>query len=170
MLNKVFLIGNLTRDVELRYSPNGTAIGKFGIAVNRSWKDRSSGETREETMFIDVSVFGRSAEIANQYLSKGRRVLVEGRLVLEQWVDQTGQKRSRHSIAADNLQFLDSKADAPLKNDPMMGSERNYEEGFDAPAQTPTSYTPASSNGIPSSGRSNSSSDYVINDDNDIPF
>jgi single-strand DNA-binding protein len=106
LLNKILLIGNLTRDVEIRYTQGGTAIAKFGLAVNRRWKDRNAGEDREETMFIDVNVFGRSAEIAHQYLSKGRQVLVEGRLVLEQWTDQNGQKRSRHSVSADNLQFL----------------------------------------------------------------
>lgn len=109
MYNKVLLIGNLTRDVELRYTQSGTAIGKFGIATNRKWKDRASGEDREEVMFVDVNVFGRSAEIANQYLSKGRRVFVEGRLVLERWNDQNGQPRSKHSIHADTVQFLDSK-------------------------------------------------------------
>jgi single-strand DNA-binding protein len=106
LLNKVLLIGNLTRDVELRYTQGGLAIGKFGLAVNRRWKDRNAGEDREETMFIDVSLFGKSAEVAHQYVSKGRQVLVEGRLVLEQWTDQNGQKKSRHSISAENLQFL----------------------------------------------------------------
>ncbi len=109
MYNKVLLIGNLTRDVELRYTQSGTAIGKFGLATNRKWKDRTTGEDREEVMFVDVSVFGRSAEIANQYLAKGRRVFVEGRLVLDRWTDQNGQPRSKHSINADTVQFLDSK-------------------------------------------------------------
>ncbi|MDR3347250.1 MAG: single-stranded DNA-binding protein [Helicobacteraceae bacterium] len=105
MLNKVLLIGNLTRDVEIRYAQD-LAIAKFGIAVNRRWKDK------EETMFIDVDVFGRGAEIAHQYTHKGSKVLVEGRLVLDQWTDQSGQKRSKHKIAADNIQLLDSKSDS----------------------------------------------------------
>lgn len=109
MLNKVLLIGNLTRDVELRYSTGGSAISKLGLAANRRWKDKNTGETKDEAMFIDVTVFGRSAEIANQYLKKGSKVLVEGRIQLERWVDANGQNRSKHGIVAENLQFLDSK-------------------------------------------------------------
>ena len=110
MYNKVILVGNLTRNVELKYTPSGTAIAKFGLATNRTYKDPQTGENKQETMFIDITVFGRSAEIANQYLSKGRRVLVEGRLVLDQWVDSTGQKRSKHSVVAEKVQFMDSKS------------------------------------------------------------
>jgi len=110
MYNKVILVGNLTRDVELKYTPTGTAIAKFGLATNRTYKDPQTGENKQETMFIDITVFGRSAEIANQYLSKGRRVLVEGRLVLDQWVDSSGQKRSKHSVVAEKVQFMDSKS------------------------------------------------------------
>ncbi len=110
MFNKVILIGNLTRDVELKYTPSGTAIAKFGIATNRTYKDNLSGENKQEVMFIDIAIFGRSAEVVNQYLSKGRRVLIEGRLVFDQWVDSTGNKRSKHSIVAERVQFMDSKS------------------------------------------------------------
>ena len=110
MFNKVILIGNLTRDVELKYTPSGTAIAKFGLATNRTYKDNMTGENKQEVMFIDITVFGRSAEVANQYLSKGRKVLVEGRLVLDQWVDSSGQKRSKHSVVAERVQFMDSKS------------------------------------------------------------
>jgi len=110
MFNKVILVGNLTRDVELKYTPSNTAIAKFGLATNRTYKDNMTGENKQEVMFIDITVFGRSAEIANQYLSKGRRVLVEGRLVFDQWVDSTGQKRSKHSVVAEKVQFMDTKA------------------------------------------------------------
>lgn len=96
----------------MRHTQGGSSIANFGLAVNRRWKDKNSGEDRDETMFIDISVFGRGAELAHQYLSKGRRVLVEGRLVLDTWEDKNGGgKRSKHSIAADNIQFLDSKGD-----------------------------------------------------------
>lgn len=122
MLNKVILIGNLTRDVELRYSTGGSAIGKLGLATNRKWKDKNSGETKDEAMFIDVTVFGRSAEIANQYLNKGSKVLVEGRLQLERWVDNNGQNRSKHSVIAEQLQFLDSK------DDNQSSSNQGYNE------------------------------------------
>ncbi|WP_456450675.1 single-stranded DNA-binding protein [Hydrogenimonas sp.] len=112
MFNKVILIGNLTRDVELRYLPSGQALAKCGIATNRRYKD-ASGMQKDETMFIDFTVWGRSAEVANQYLRKGSRVLLEGRLTLEQWTDQNGQKRSRHSITVENLKMLDRKGEGP---------------------------------------------------------
>ena len=97
MYNRVVLVGNLTRDIEMRYTPAGTAVGATGIAVTR--KFTTNGEKREETCFVDISFFGRTAEIANQYLSKGSKVLVEGRLKYEQWTDQNGQNRSKHTIS-----------------------------------------------------------------------
>lgn len=108
MYNRVVLLGNLTRDIELRYTQNGMAIAKTGIATNRRYKTQA-GEQKDEVCFIDITLFGRAAEIANQYLSKGRKVLVEGRLIYEQWVDASGQKRSKHSIAVDNLQMIGSR-------------------------------------------------------------
>lgn len=94
MFNKVVLIGRLTRDPELRYLPSGTALCTFGIATNRSWTDKNTNDKKEEVMFIDITTFARSAEIANQYLKKGNKVLVEGRLALEQWNDQYGKKEA----------------------------------------------------------------------------
>jgi single-strand DNA-binding protein len=106
--NKVILIGNLTRDPELKYTPKGTAVAKIGLAVNRSWKSET-GEAREEVTFIDVDAFGRQAEIIGQYLKKGRPLMVEGRLRLDQWDDKnTGQKRSRLGVVLESFQFLDS--------------------------------------------------------------
>jgi len=125
MFNKVILIGNLTRDVELRYLPSGQALAKCGIATNRRYKD-ASGMQKDETMFIDFTVWGRSAEIANQYLHKGSRVLLEGRLTLEQWTDQNGQKRSRHSITVENLKMLDRKGENEGYNQP--GTQGGYGE------------------------------------------
>lgn len=116
MFNKVIFQANLTREVELRYTQGGTAMAKFGIAVNDSWKDQNTGEKREEVMYIDANVFGRSAEICNQYLHKGSKVLIEGKLKLESWQDQTGQKRSKHSVSVESFQFLDSRADSPQQN------------------------------------------------------
>jgi single-strand DNA-binding protein len=106
--NKVILAGNLTRDPEVRYTPKGTAIAKLGMAINRTWKTET-GETKEEVTFVDVDAFGRTAEVISQYLKKGRPILVEGRLKLDQWDDkQTGQKRSRLGVVLENFQFLDS--------------------------------------------------------------
>ena len=94
-LNKVFLIGNLTRDPELRYTPKGTAVADLGLAITRAWTDEA-GERREETTYVEVTLWARLAEVAGQYLSKGRPVMIEGRLKFDQWDDrQTGEKRSR---------------------------------------------------------------------------
>ncbi len=104
--NKVILIGNLTRDPELRYTPKGTAIAKIGLAVNRTWRTEA-GDTKEEVTFVDVDAFGRQAETIAQYLKKGSPFMVEGRLRLDQWDDkQTGQKRSRLGVVLEGFQFL----------------------------------------------------------------
>ena len=104
MFNKVVLVGNLTRDIELRYTTSGVAIGNSSIAVTR--KITSNGERRDETCFIDISFFGKSAEIANQYLNKGSKLLIEGRLKFDQWTDNNGQNRSKHSIAVESMEML----------------------------------------------------------------
>jgi single-strand DNA-binding protein len=106
--NKVLLVGNLTRDPELRYTPKGTAIAKFGLAVNRVWTTET-GEKKEEATFVDIDAFGKQAETIGQYMKKGRQMLVEGRLRLDQWDDkQTGQKRSKLGVVLEAFQFLDS--------------------------------------------------------------
>jgi len=108
-LNKVFLIGNLTRDPELRVTPKGTAICQFGIAVNRQFKDES-GATRDETTFVDIEAWGKQAELVSKYLTKGSLAMVEGRLKLDQWEDKTsGQKRSKIKVVLDNVQFLSTR-------------------------------------------------------------
>jgi single-strand DNA-binding protein len=106
--NKVILVGNLTRDPELRYTPKGTAIAKIGLAVNRVWTNEA-GEKKEEVTFVDVDIFGRTAENVGQYMRKGRPILIEGRLRLDQWDDkQTGQKKSKLGVVAETVQFLGS--------------------------------------------------------------
>ena len=107
--NKVILAGNLTRDPELRYTPGGMAIAKFGLAVNRKWKDSQSGEMKEEVTFIDIDAFGKTAETIGNFLKKGRPILIEGRLKLDQWDDkQTQQKRSKLGVVLESFNFLDS--------------------------------------------------------------
>ena len=109
--NKVILAGNLTRDPEVRYTPKGTAIAKFGMAINRTWKSET-GETKEEVTFVDIDAFGRSAEVVGQYLKKGRPVLVEGRLKLDTWEDKnTHQKVSKLKVMMESFSFLDSRGD-----------------------------------------------------------
>ena len=105
MFNKVIIVGNLTRDVELKYLPSGSAVAKIGLASNRKYK-KQDGSTAEETCFIDANLFGRTAEVANQYLKKGSQILIEGRLNFESWNDANGQKRSKHTITAESMQML----------------------------------------------------------------
>ena len=105
-LNKVMLIGNLTRDPELRYTPKGTAVADIGMAINRVWNN-DAGQKQEETTFVDVTLWGRQAELAEKYLGKGRGVYIEGRLQLDSWDDkETGKKRSKLKVVGENLQFL----------------------------------------------------------------
>jgi single-strand DNA-binding protein len=109
--NKVILMGNLTRDPEVKYTSGGTAIAKLGMAINRTWTNKE-GQKQEETTFVDVDAFGRQAEVIGQYLKKGRPVMIEGRLKLDQWDDkQTGQKRSKLGVTLEGFQFLDSRGE-----------------------------------------------------------
>jgi single-strand DNA-binding protein len=105
-LNKVMLIGNLTRDPELRYTPSGRAVADISLAINRVWVN-DAGQKQEDTTFVDVTLWGRQAELAQQYLTKGRGAYVEGRLQMDTWDDkETGKKRSRLKVVGDTLQFL----------------------------------------------------------------
>ncbi|MBL1216192.1 MAG: single-stranded DNA-binding protein [Planctomycetes bacterium] len=106
--NKVLLMGNLTRDPELRYTANNQAVCNVGLAVNRRYQT-SDGQQREEVAFIDCEAWGRRAEVINQYLAKGRPVFVEGRLRLDSWEDQQGQKRSKLKVVIENFEFIDSR-------------------------------------------------------------
>lgn len=151
-LNKVMLIGNLTRDPELRYTPKGTAVADIAIAINRVWNDEG-GNKQEEVTFVDVTLWGRQAELAQQYLSKGRGAYIEGRLQMDTWDDkQTGQKRSKLKVVAESLQFLP---------DGKGGGERS---GGGEPRQQGN----ARGNSAPPQQRNDAPEDY--GDDDDIPF
>ena len=106
--NKVILMGNLTRDPQLRYLPNNTAVCDFGLAVNRRYRDRD-GNQKEEVCFVDLTAWARQAETINQYVTKGRPILVEGRLKLDSWTGQDGQKRSKLTVVVENFQFVGSR-------------------------------------------------------------
>ncbi|MBI5143682.1 MAG: single-stranded DNA-binding protein [Candidatus Omnitrophica bacterium] len=125
-LNKVFLIGNLTRDPELRYIPSGMAVATFTIAVNRVYKSQS-GEKKEQTTFVRVVVWGRRAEVASEYLSKGSPLFVEGRLQSRNWESQDGQKRSTIEVIADNIQFLRAGGKAPAPADTQAAPQEDLE-------------------------------------------
>ncbi|MCH6551462.1 MAG: single-stranded DNA-binding protein [Planctomycetes bacterium] len=121
-LNKVLLMGNLTRDVELKHTPSNQPVASIGIAVNRRFRTRD-GEDRDETVFVDCEAWGRTAEVMNQYLSKGRPVFIEGRLKLDQWQDKEGNNRSKLRVVVENFQFVDSK---PGGAGPAKASEPAY--------------------------------------------
>lgn len=163
MFNKVILVGNLTRDCELRYLPSGSAVCTTGIATNRKYKNQM-GEQKEEVCFVDITFFGRTAEIANQYLGRGKKVLVEGRLKLDQWTDQSGGKRSKHSVTVDTLQMLDSKGASNQGggNSDNQESNSNYQNnpGQTTPSQKQPQYNKPAGNEIP---------DIDIDED-EIPF
>ena len=127
-INKVMLIGNLTRDPELRYTPQGVAVCEFALALNRSYVNKQSGEKREEVVFVDITVWGRRAEVCAEYLKKGRQTFIEGRLSQSRWEDErTGQKRSKTFVTAENVQFLGSRSNgdsvpAPAQEEAAAGA------------------------------------------------
>lgn len=114
--NKVILIGNLTRDPEVRVMPSGASICKFSIAVSRSFKGQD-GEQREETAFIDIDAFGKQAEVIGKFMQKGKPILVEGRLKLDQWESQAGEKRSKLGVVLESFQFIGARSDSASDED-----------------------------------------------------
>ena len=151
--NKVILAGNLTRDPELRYTPSGKAIAKFGLAVNRNWTTET-GEKKEEVTFVDIDSFGRQAEVISQYLKKGRPILIEGRLRLDQWDDkQTGQKRSRLGVVLESFSFLDSGGRGEASGPAPAASAASAAA---APRPRPAAEAPSDDGGPPA--------------DDDVPF
>ncbi len=160
-LNKVFLIGNLTRDPELRVTPKGTAICQFGIAVNRQFKDES-GATRDETTFVDIEAWGKQGELVSKYLTKGSLAMIEGRLKLDQWEDKTsGQKRSKLKVVLDNVQFLSTKGGSG-----GGGGGGNAGDGIDQTASPERFSPPARSGG----GGAKPAPAAPENLDEDVPF
>lgn len=136
-LNKVMLIGNLTRDPELRYLPSGTPVADFGIAINRDYTDKE-GEKHSDTLFVDVAAWQRQAEICEKFLTKGSLVYVEGRLQLDAWETPQGEKRSRYRVVAERVQFLDLKERGAKPSSPPKGPEEPppAAEADSAPPQT----------------------------------
>jgi single-strand DNA-binding protein len=148
--NKVILLGNLTRDPEVRYTPKGTAVTELGMAVNRVYT-AENGEKREETTFVDVTLWGRTAEIAGEYLKKGRPVFIEGRLQLDTWDDkQSGQKRSKLKVVGEGLQLIGSRPGGG------GGGGGGDEEGSAAPRSSKSTPPPKATPSEP--------------DDDEIPF
>jgi len=143
-LNKVMLMGNLTRDPEVRYTPKGTAVAELGLAINRVYS-AENGEKREETTFVDVTLWGRTAEIAGEYLKKGRPVFIEGRLQLDTWDDKTtGQKRSKLKVVGEAMQLMGSRGGGEGGEGPGSGggssgggAQRSASQSRPAPQKPP---------------------------------
>ena len=127
MFNKIIIAGNLSRDIELRYTQGGNAIANTAIATSRRFTQ--NGEKREEVCFVDVTFFSRSAEIANQYLHKGSKILIEGRLKFDQWTDNNGQKKSKHSVVVETMQMLGTKDN----NSENTNSQQQPAQQYNAP-------------------------------------
>lgn len=144
--NRVILAGNLTRDPQLSYTPSNTPVVEFGMAINRKWRDQQ-GNTKEEVCFVDLRAYGKPAEIINQYMSKGRSLLVEGRLRFDQWTGQDGNKRSKHMVIVENFQFLGGGRPGegggpPRAAEPAAGAQRYRSAAPAAPAQVPMDQPP----------------------------
>lgn len=162
MFNKIILVGNLTRDIELRYTQGGTAVASTAIATSRKFKAQD-GTQKEEVCFVDITFFGRTGEVANQYLKRGSKVLVEGRLKLDQWTDQSGGKRSKHSVTVDTMQMLGSRDDN--QNSGNSGYSQPQESYNSAPQQQ----APQKSYQQPAKHTEHEIPSIDINDD-EIPF
>jgi len=162
-VNKVMLLGNITRDLEVRYTPKGTAVCDLGMAVNRI-RTGDNGERIEEVTYVDVTLWGRQAELAGQYLSKGRSVFIEGRLQLDQWDDkQTGQKRSRLRVVGENMQFIGGQGQGG------GGSSNAPSQAAQAPQQSSPPAQQQQSSPPPAQGGA-AAADSFDNDADDIPF
>jgi len=132
--NKVILIGNLTRDVELKHTPKGTAFANLSLAVNRQWKDPNSGENKTDVCYVECKSFGKQAEVLAQYLAKGNPLMVEGRLRLESWEDRaTGAKRSKLVVIIEAFQFIGVKTDAKPKTSSPAAESNGPDDGDDVP-------------------------------------
>ena len=156
-LNKVLLIGNLTRDPDVRVMTNGRPVCNFGLALNRSYKD-AEGNRKEEVTFVDVECFGPRAEAVGRFFTKGRAIFVEGRLKLDQWESKEGEKRSALRVVLDNFEFVDSKQDAA----PSQGAKP-----YEAPKDSPTTETPVSTDTETPSSASTESDPEL---EEDVPF
>jgi single-strand DNA-binding protein len=155
--NRVILAGNLTRDPQLSFTPSNTPVAEFGLAVNRRWRSQD-GQDREETCFVDCNVFGRSAETFNQYMSKGRPVLVEGRLKYDRWETSDGQKRSKLSVVVERFQFLGGGGGAGGPGDSGQAARAPRQAPARRDAQAPDQPAPSNDDGPPPPS------------DDDIPF
>jgi single-strand DNA-binding protein len=170
-LNKVFLMGRLTRDPELRYTPQGIPVSDLGLAVNREFTPQG-GEKKKDTLFIDVTVWRKHAELCCQYLKKGSPLFIEGRLALDSWEGQDGQKRSRIRVVADNFQFIGGGAGGSGRGAGGGGEPQpESEEGGAAPADYGSNFRrPTQAAEGPAGASLPAGEEYGAPKEDDIPF
>lgn len=148
-LNKVLLMGNLTRDPELKFLPSGTPVCELGLAINRRWNDQQTGEKKEQTCFVDLTAYGRQAETLNQYMKKGRPLFVEGRLDYAAWETPEGQKRSKLRVVVENFQFIGGRDDAAGGGGAPAGSSTGGRSTGRPQASAPQEDAGMDADGIP---------------------
>ncbi len=171
-LNKVMLIGNLTRDPEVRYTPKGTAVGDLAIALNNTYKS-PDGQTREEVCYVDIVAWDRQAEVCKEYLKKGAPIFVEGRLQLDQWETKEGEKRSRLRVRAERIQFLSGRRDGPGGGEGgAPRSEARPEARPESRSGGGSSYPPRRESAAPSRPAEPAHDDFhdAPPSDDDVPF
>jgi len=171
--NKVILMGNLTRDPEVRYTPGGTAVSEIGLAVNDRRKD-AKGDWVDEVTFVDITLWGRQAEIAGEYLNKGSQILVEGRLKLDSW-EKDGQKRSKLRVVGENMRMLGGKGGkggggGPMPDESEYGGDEGSSSGTPTSSSRPAAGRGNSGSGGSSAGGSGGGQRRPPVDDGDIPF
>lgn len=144
-VNKVILVGNLGKDPEVKYMPNGTAVANATLATSETWKDKQTGEQREKTEWHRITFYRRLAEIAGEYLRKGSKVYIEGRLQTRKWQDQSGQDRYTTEIIADQMQMLDSRGGGSTGYEAPSQSQQSHQPQQQAPQQAPQAAVPMDS-------------------------
>lgn len=162
-INKVLILGNLTRDPEMRFLPSQTAVVNIGVAVNRRWKNQQTGEWQEEATFIDCEGFSKTAEFINQWFKKGQAIFIEGRLKLDQWQDKEGQNRSKMKVIIENAQFGDAKGSGGGQQGDGGGGAP---QRSNRPQQRPAGNRPAPANNPPQDG----GEPHQAVEEDDIPF
>ena len=167
--NRVVLVGNLTRDPEVRYTPSGTAVSDIGLAVNRNWFDKQTNSRREEVTFVDITLWARTAEVAGEYLSKGSQVLVEGRLQQDSWEDrESGQRRSKLKVVCESLQMLGNRGERAPAAAPAAAGNSQFGGGGDFAPQS--SSAPAYNEAPPPMPQTSFDAAPVEAPDDEVPF
>ncbi|HUU67880.1 MAG TPA: single-stranded DNA-binding protein [Planctomycetota bacterium] len=146
--NKVILAGNITRDPQVRYTPNGTAVAEFGLAINRQWKG-PDGETKEDVCFVDVQAWSRTGEVITDHLGKGDPILIEGRLQMQSWQGQDGQKRTKHIVVVESFQFIGRRSSTDQSGQPRPPRPPRQPRQGQPPSQPAPQQNPAPSQDAP---------------------